>query len=195
MIHVHVHFPTFNFLCIYSLAISLLWCIYIYYLTMNSFFCMSKCFYHDDISCTCILIVPIIIVPSGIMLYFAKLLTYLILFVRARTYGRHRGTPSGCVRFQLCDLAPTPPESLHLSLHRSSPRSFWSSSPSISGWIQRMATLGIYVGGIMLTCQIHIHLHLFTSNGIGSIPVRSWSSVLDILFGQKMCRILLDHLF
>ena len=30
---------------------------------------------------------------------------------------------------------------------------------------------------------------------MGSIPVRLWSSALVILFGQKMCRILLRHLF
>ena len=30
---------------------------------------------------------------------------------------------------------------------------------------------------------------------MGSIPVRSWSSALVILFGQNMCRILLRHLF
>ena len=30
---------------------------------------------------------------------------------------------------------------------------------------------------------------------MSSIPVRSWSSALDILFGQRMCRILLRHLF
>ena len=53
----------------------------------------------------------------------------------------------------------------------------------------------IYVGGILLTCPIHTHLNFFTSNEMGSVPVRSWSSVLDILFGQKMCRLLLKHLF
>ena len=61
--------------------------------------------------------------------------------------------------------------------------------------VQRMATLGIDVGGILLTCPIHLHLRFFTSNQMGSIPVRSWSSALVILFGQKMCRILLRHLF
>ena len=35
----------------------------------------------------------------------------------------------------------------------------------------------------------------FTSNEMGSIPVRSWSSTLVILFGQKMCMILLRHFF
>ena len=30
---------------------------------------------------------------------------------------------------------------------------------------------------------------------MASIPVLPWSSALDILFGQKMCRILLRHLF
>ena len=39
------------------------------------------------------------------------------------------------------------------------------------------------------------HPPFFTSNKMGSIPVRSWSSALVILFGQKMCRILLRHLF
>ena len=58
-----------------------------------------------------------------------------------------------------------------------------------------MATLGIDVGGILLTWPIHLHLLFFTSNEMGSIPVRSWSSALVILYGQKMCRILLRHLF
>ena len=58
-----------------------------------------------------------------------------------------------------------------------------------------MATLGIYVGGILFTWPIHLHLLFFTSKEMGSIPVRSWSSALVILFGQKMCRILLRHLF
>ena len=51
--------------------------------------------------------------------------------------------------------------------------------------VQRMATLGMDVGGILLTCPIHLHLLFFTSSEMGSIPLRSWSSALDILFGQK----------
>ena len=58
-----------------------------------------------------------------------------------------------------------------------------------------MATLGMDVSGILLTWPIDLHLLWFTSNEMGSIPVRLWSSTLDILFGQKMCRILLRHLF
>ena len=61
--------------------------------------------------------------------------------------------------------------------------------------VQRMAILGIDVGGILFTWPIHLHLLFFTSNGMGSIPVRSWSSAFVIVFGQKMCRILLRHLF
>ena len=61
--------------------------------------------------------------------------------------------------------------------------------------VQRMATLGMDVGGISLTCLINLHLLFFTSIEMGSIPVRSWSSTFDILFGQKMCRILPRHLF
>ena len=61
--------------------------------------------------------------------------------------------------------------------------------------VQRMATLGIDVSGILLTCPTHLPLLFFTSNEMGSIPVRSWSSALVILFDQKMCRILLRHLF
>ena len=61
--------------------------------------------------------------------------------------------------------------------------------------VQRMATIGIDVGGIMLTWPIHLHLLFFISNAMGSIPDRSWSYALAILFGQKMCRILLRHLF
>ena len=61
--------------------------------------------------------------------------------------------------------------------------------------VQRMDILGIDVGGILFTWPIHLHLLFFTSNEMGSIPVRSWSSALVILFGQKMCRILLRHLF
>ena len=98
--------------------------------------------------------------------------------------------------FSFATCPPTPPESLHSFLAtRPSPRLCWSSPLLFPAGVQRMATLGIDVDGILLTCQIHIHLHLFTSNGIGSIPVRSWSSALDILFGQNMCRIILDHLF
>ena len=58
-----------------------------------------------------------------------------------------------------------------------------------------MAILGIDVGGILFTWPIHLHLLFFTSNEMGSIPVRSWSSALVILFGQNMCIILLRHLF
>ena len=58
-----------------------------------------------------------------------------------------------------------------------------------------MATLGIDVGGILLTWPIHLHLLSFTCNDMGSIPVRSWSSALVILHGQKMCIILPRHLF
>ena len=61
--------------------------------------------------------------------------------------------------------------------------------------VQRMATLGMDIGGILLTWPIHLHLLYFTSNEMGSTQVRSWSSALVILFGQKMCRILLRHLF
>ena len=61
--------------------------------------------------------------------------------------------------------------------------------------VQRMAILGIDVGGILFTWPIQLHLLFFTSNETGSIPVRSWSSSLVILSGQKMCRILLRHLF
>ena len=52
-----------------------------------------------------------------------------------------------------------------------------------------MATLGIDVGGILLTWPIHLDFLFFTSNEMGSIPVRSWNSALVILFGQEMCRI------
>ena len=61
--------------------------------------------------------------------------------------------------------------------------------------VQRMAIFGMDVGGILLTWPIHLHLLFSTCNEMGSIPVRLWSSALDILFGQKMCRILLRHLF
>ena len=56
-----------------------------------------------------------------------------------------------------------------------------------------IATLEIDVGGILLTWPIQLHLLFFTSNEMGSIPVRTCSSALDILFGQKMCRILLRN--
>ena len=51
--------------------------------------------------------------------------------------------------------------------------------------VQRMATLGIDVGGILLTWPIQLHLIFSTSNEMDSIPFRSWSSALVILFGQK----------
>ena len=47
--------------------------------------------------------------------------------------------------------------------------------------VQRMATLRIDVGGILLTWPIHLHRLFFTSNEMGSIPVRLWSSALVIL--------------
>ena len=59
--------------------------------------------------------------------------------------------------------------------------------------VQRVATLIIHVGGILLTWPIHLHLLYFTSNDIGRF--HSWSSAVVILFGQNMCRILLRHLF
>ena len=48
-----------------------------------------------------------------------------------------------------------------------------------------MAILGIDVGGILFTWQIHLHLLFFTSNEMDSIPVRSWSSASVILFGLR----------
>ena len=49
-----------------------------------------------------------------------------------------------------------------------------------------MATLGMDVGGILLTWPIHLHLLLVTSNEIGSIPIRSWSSPLDIFWPEDV---------
>ena len=60
--------------------------------------------------------------------------------------------------------------------------------------VQRMATLGMDVRGITWPMWQSTSI-LFTSNEMGSIPLRSWSSALDILFGQKMCRFRLRHLF
>ena len=130
------------------------------------------------------------------MAHALDLLTYLLNPLRACSHIRP--TPRNAI--VICPLpasrlAPTPPESLHLSLHVPSPRLFWSSPPRVSGRVQRMATLGIDVSGILLTWPIHLHLRFFTSNEMGSIPIRSWSSALVILFGQKLCRFLLRHLF
>ena len=55
-------------------------------------------------------------------------------------------------------------------------------SPAV---VQRMATLGMDVCGILLTRPIHLNLLFFTSNEMGSIPVRSWSSAFDIFLWQK----------
>ena len=85
--------------------------------------------------------------------------------------------------------------SLHLFLHVPSHVSFGRPLLLFPAGVQRMATLGIDVGGILLTWTLYLHLLFFTSNEMGSIPVRSWSSALVILFGQKMCRILLRHSF
>ena len=52
---------------------------------------------------------------------------YLVLFVR------NRGRPYWSVCCQLYDMAPTPPESLHFSLHEYPPRLCWSLHPPISG--------------------------------------------------------------
>ena len=51
--------------------------------------------------------------------------------------------------------------------------------------VQRMAILGIDVGGILFTWPIHLHLLFFTSNDMGSIPVRSWSSAFGYLVWPK----------
>ena len=90
--------------------------------------------------------------------------------------------------------APTPPESLHLFLHGPSPCLFWSSPPPVSG-------SGPAHGYSWNRCRWHyVNManpppsSFFTSNEMGSTPVRSWSSALVILFGQKMCRILLKNL-
>ena len=61
--------------------------------------------------------------------------------------------------------------------------------------VKRMATLGMDVGGILLTCPLHLQLPFFTANEMGIITVRSWSSALDIVFCQNMCRKHLRHLF
>ena len=103
------------------------------------------------------------------------ILTYLLSPLHACLHIRP-------VRCQLCDLA---------QLH---PRAFIFRSMDLLH-VSRMATLGIDVSGILLTWPIHLRILFFTSNKMGSIPVRSWSSVLVILFGQKMCGILLRHLF
>ncbi len=58
-----------------------------------------------------------------------------------------------------------------------------------------MATLGIDVGDILLIWLIHLHLIFLTYNEMGSILGRSLSSAMIILFGQKMYRFLLRHLF
>ena len=86
-------------------------------------------------------------------------------------------------------------ESLHPSLNGSSPRLFWASPPPVSGW-------GPAHGYSWNGCRWHFvympnppHLLFFTSNEMGSIPVHSGSAALDILFSQKMRRILLRHLF
>ena len=102
----------------------------------------------------------------------------LSIFVTFTYLVRHRGTPLCSVGCQLCDLAPTAPESFHLSLHGPSPRLFWSSTPSNSGW--GPAHGYSWNGGILLTCPIHFHLLFFTSSRMGSIPVRLWTSALDI---------------
>ena len=116
--------------------------------------------------------------------------------MRARTLGRHRGTPSYPVRHQLCNLAPTPTDIAFISRSTDLPHiSFARPRLLLPAGVQRMATLGIDVSGILLTWPIHLHLLFFTSNEMGSIPVRSWSSALVILHDQKMCIILPRHLF
>ena len=128
-----------------------------------------------------------------------SLLTYLLSPLRARS--QIRPTPMNAVLFcPLPALRPAPPPQLH-------PRAFIYRSTDLLHvsfgrpllmspvGVQRMATLGIDVGGILLTWPIHLHLLFFTSNEMSSIPVRSWSSAFVILFGQKMNRILLRYLF
>ena len=50
---------------------------------------------------------------------------------------------------------------------------------------QRMATLGIIVGGILLTCPIHLHLLLFTSRRWVASQFARGAPHWEILFGQK----------
>ena len=129
-----------------------------------------------------------------IMSHFSVILTYFsscVLAHKADTEERHRGLSAA-------SFATWP------QLH---PRAFISRSTDLlqvsfgrplllfPAGVQHMAILGIDVGGILFTWPIHLHLLFFTSNEMDSIPVRSWSSAFVIVFGQKMCRILLRHLF
>ena len=77
-----------------------------------------------------------------------------------------------------------PTDLIHVSFGRSLLMSGWSPAYGNS-----------WNGGIMLTCPIHLQLSFFTANEMGIITVRSWSSALDIVFCQNMCRKHLRHLF
>ena len=88
------------------------------------------------------------------------------------------------------------PVSPHFSLHGSSPRLFWSSPPPICSWgpAHSYSWNGCRWHSVDMP-NISPSSFLLTSNKICCIPVRSCRSALDILFGQKMCIILLRHLF
>ena len=131
------------------------------------------------------------------VVYKGRVLTYLLSPLRAcshrktDTEERHRVLSAACFATwsKLYPIAfiSRSTDLLHVSFGR--PLLLFPAG------VQRMATLGMDVGGIMLTWPIHVDLLFFTSNDMGGIPVRSWCSALDILFGQNMCRILLRYLF
>ena len=50
--------------------------------------------------------------------------------------------------------------------------------------VQRVATLGIDINGILLTWPIHLHLRHLTSSETGWVPVLSWGSLFEILMGK-----------
>ena len=118
------------------------------------------------------------------------LLTYLLSPLCVYSYIRQTPARNAIVVCLLTASRPGPnstrgPPSLSLStdlLHVSFGRPLLLFPAGASACI---ATLGMDVGGILLTCPIHLHLLFFTSNEMGSIPVRPWSSALDILFGQR----------
>ena len=106
------------------------------------------------------------------------ILTYLLNPLRA---GSHiRPTPKNAnVACPLQASSPGP----NSTREPSSPAQLISST---SPWVSPSLSChqGSSVSGILQTCLIHFHLRRLTSREMGCIPVLSWSSVLEILFGQ-----------
>ena len=107
-----------------------------------------------------------------------------------RACSQIRPTPTDAIVFGLLPaLRPGPNSTRVPTFSRSTDLLHVSCGRSLllfPAGVQHMATLGMDIDGILLTWPIQGHLLFSTSNEMGSIPVRSWSFALYILFGQKI---------